>query len=390
MKPHAFVVMPFGMKRDNQGNEIDFNRVYDELIKPALETAGLEVFRADQELRGGDIRTDMFQELLLADLVLADLTLDNPNVWYELGVRHALRARGVVLISGGRVPTAFDLYTDRKLRYSIANNGPDPFTLERDKKTLAEMVTATMESWHGRKVSPVYQLMPNLQEPDWRSLHIGDVREFWEQHNAWDSRIQLARKAGRIGDVLVLANEAPVGAFRAEAWIKAGATLRKAERFRFALEQLERGLAIDPHNLKGLREKGVCLQRLALAGQPGHSLDRARAHYRKVLEVYPQDPETWALLGRVDKDAWIAAWRRPGKTTDESREEAAEEGALLRAATAVIPLIIIPASMLSPRCISIVTSSTIHATITKWPSWPAPCDLPPNVNVTNSSCSGPK
>lgn len=101
MKPHAFVAMPFGAKKDSQGVEIDFNRVYAELIKPALEAVGLDVFRADEEERAGDIRTDMFQELLIADLVVADLTLDNPNVWYELGVRHALRARGVVLICGG-------------------------------------------------------------------------------------------------------------------------------------------------------------------------------------------------------------------------------------------------------------------------------------------------
>ncbi|WHZ14123.1 MAG: hypothetical protein OJF52_000958 [Nitrospira sp.] len=332
MKPHAFVAMPFGVKPDSQGNEIDFNRVYAELIKPALEAAGLEVFRADEEVRAGDIRTDMFQELLIADLVVADLTLDNPNVWYELGVRHALRARGVVLICGGRVTTAFDLYTDRKLRYSIINRGPDPSTLEQDKQNLADMVKTTMESWHGRKVSPVYQLMPNLQEPDWKSLRIGDVQEFWQQHETWEDRIELARKAGRIGDILVLADEAPIAAFRAEAWIKAGEALRKAERFGFALEQLERGLAVEPHNLKGLREQGICLQRLALAGRPGHSLDRARAHYRKVLELCPQDPETWALLGRVDKDAWVAAWRRPGKTPAQWREEAAEEDALLRAA----------------------------------------------------------
>jgi hypothetical protein len=96
MKPHAFVAMPFGVKKDGQGHEIDFNRVFMELIKPALDAAGLEAFRADEETRAGDIRTDMFQELLIADLVVADLTLDNPNVWYELGVRHALRARGVV------------------------------------------------------------------------------------------------------------------------------------------------------------------------------------------------------------------------------------------------------------------------------------------------------
>ena len=92
--------MPFGQKPGKDGVLIHFNRAYQELIQPALIDAGLEPFRADQELRSGDIGTDMFQELLLADLVLADLTIDNPNVWYELGVRHALRARGIVLISG--------------------------------------------------------------------------------------------------------------------------------------------------------------------------------------------------------------------------------------------------------------------------------------------------
>jgi tetratricopeptide (TPR) repeat protein len=332
MKPHAFVAMPFGVKKDSQGNEIDFNRVYGELIKPALEAAGLEVFRADEEQRAGGILPDMFQELLIADLVVADLTLDNPNVWYELGVRHALRARGVVLISGGRVPTAFDLYTDRKMRYSIKDLGPDPATLEQDKAKLTDIVKATMESWHGRKVSPVYNLLPYLQEPDWRSLRLGDAREFWERHKDWEGRIILARKAGQIGDVLVLADEAPIAAFRAEAWLTAGEALRKAERFTFGLEQLERGLAIEPHNLRGLREKGICLQRLAVEGKPGHSLDRARAHYREVLERFPTDPETWALLGRVDKDAWVAAWRQSGKPPQLMRDDAAYEDALLRAA----------------------------------------------------------
>ena len=82
MAHHAFVAMPFGIKED-----IDFNAVFRDLIKPALEGAGFEVFRADEEMRAGNIRTDMFQELLLADLVVADLSIDNPNVWYELGVR---------------------------------------------------------------------------------------------------------------------------------------------------------------------------------------------------------------------------------------------------------------------------------------------------------------
>ena len=240
--------MPFGLKpgpkdprdtnRDAPVQLIDFNRVYTEYIQPALQSAGFEPFRADQEIRAGDIRADMFQELLVADLVVADLTIDNPNVWYELGVRHALRARGVVIICGGTVTTAFDLYTDRKLRYGLKDGAPDPAQLEEDKRKLAEMVKATMDAWHGRKVSPVYDLMPNLQEPDWKSLRIGDAREFWEQHEAWEHRIELARRAGRVGDLLVLANEAPIAAFRAEAWIEAGEALRRAERYQFALEHL--------------------------------------------------------------------------------------------------------------------------------------------------------
>jgi tetratricopeptide (TPR) repeat protein len=332
MKLHAFVAMPYGTKKDSQGNEVNFNRVYAELIKPALELAGLEVFRADEEERAGDIRTDMFQELLIADLVLADLTIDNPNVWYELGVRHALRARGVVLISGGHVTTAFDLYTDRKLRYGIKDGAPDPAALADDIKHLTALVNETMESWHGRKISPVYQLMPNLQEPDWKALRFGNVLEFWEQHDAWEKQVQLARKNGHIGDVLVLADEAPVAAFRAEAWIMAGNELLKASRFDFALEQFERGLEVDPNNVEGLRKKGICLQRLAIANAQGHTLDRAREHYRHILKTHPSDPETCALLGRVDKDAWTTAWHQSGFTAEQMRVEAAYEDSLLHAA----------------------------------------------------------
>ena len=138
MKPHAFIAMPFGNKPGPDGQLIDFNRVYMEYVQPALEAAGLEVFRADQEQRAGDIIADMFQELLIADLVVADLTIDNPNVWYELGVRHALRARGIVLVCAGRTPTAFDLYSQRKLRYSLKNSGPDPAKLDNDRRSLTD------------------------------------------------------------------------------------------------------------------------------------------------------------------------------------------------------------------------------------------------------------
>jgi len=324
--------MPFGTKPGPDGLPVDFNRVYAELIKPALEAAGLFAFRADEETRAGDIRVDMFQELLIADLVVVDLTIDNPNVWYELGVRHALRARGVVLVSGGQATKAFDVYTDRKLRYGIRGGGPDPDTLIGDRERLCEMVTHTMESWHGRKMSPVYQLIPNLIEPDWRSLRVGDFREFWEAYDAWEGRIIQARRQGRVGDMLVLADEAPVAAFRATAWIRAGKALRRIGHYRFALEQLEKGLAIEPEHLVGLREKGMCLQRLAAAGCCDYQIDMARSHYRGMLKARPKDAETWALLGRVEKDAWVASWRLPDSSPEQRLDDARYEDALLREA----------------------------------------------------------
>ena len=134
MALHAFVAMPFGTREG-----VDFNRVYREYIK-----AGFEVFRADEEMRAGEIRKDMFQELLLADLVVVDLSIDNPNVWYELGVRHGLRKRGVVQIGSRKDRLPFDVVTDRTLRYSLKDGAPDPDTLEDDKKKLAAFATGTL------------------------------------------------------------------------------------------------------------------------------------------------------------------------------------------------------------------------------------------------------
>ena len=89
--PLCFVVMPFGVKPDGQGGSVDFDAVYEELLAPAIREAGLEPLRADQELVGGLIHKPMYERLILADYAVADLTTANANVFYELGVRHAVR-----------------------------------------------------------------------------------------------------------------------------------------------------------------------------------------------------------------------------------------------------------------------------------------------------------
>ena len=344
-RPHAFVVMPFGTKTDADGQEIQFNEVYQRLIRPALERAGLKAFRADEEQRAGDIRADMFQELLLADLVLADISIDNPNVWYELGVRHALRSRGVVLISGGRTPKAFDIYTDRKLRYNLVNGVPDPAHLKDDLNALVAMLTSTMTSWRGRTVSPVYTLLPNLEEPQWKKLRVGGVCEYWDTFDSWKRRLEQARRLNLLGDMLVLADEAPVAALRGEGLLAAGKALRKAGRFALALDTLERGRPIVAADLELkaelLREQGICLERLAITVSGDerlmrtYTLDRVRDHYRQLLDDLPREAkiaETHGLAARVEKQAWVALWSNDSPSPEQRRQRAIEEKALLQLA----------------------------------------------------------
>lgn len=318
MKLHVFVAMPFGIK-----NGIDFDRIYAELIEPGLSAAGYQVMRADQELAAGSIRTDMFQELLLADLVVADLTLDNPNVWYELGVRHALRARGVIQIaSTARERMPFDVYTDRTLRYRLKDGAPDPDTLAADRKALGDMAQATMARWHGYKVSPVYHLLPDLPEPEWKRLLVEGDNAFNDALQRWCQRIEVARRKNRPGDIRVLADETPTWTLRLEAQRLAGKAFMKLGQFRLALDEYEAALALDPTDLESNRQKGILLGRL---GRP----EQAREHVKSLLEDHPDDPESWALLGRVEKEEWVSRWRVPGKTPAEMRALAGAELALL-------------------------------------------------------------
>jgi hypothetical protein len=84
--------MPFGQKSDlKSGVLVDFDQIYNEAIKPAIEQCGLDALLGDEERTGGIIHSAMFARLLLSEFVVADLTLANANVFYELGIRHAAK-----------------------------------------------------------------------------------------------------------------------------------------------------------------------------------------------------------------------------------------------------------------------------------------------------------
>lgn len=100
------VIMPFS---DPQGyEEGHFRKIYDQILKPAIEKAGYKALRIDDETGSTMIHGKLLTSLVNAPMVLCDLSAKNPNVLYELGIRHAF-ARPVVLVQESGQSRIFDV-----------------------------------------------------------------------------------------------------------------------------------------------------------------------------------------------------------------------------------------------------------------------------------------
>lgn len=304
VKPHAFVVMPFGKKKGADGHPYDFNAIYFNLIKPALIEAGFEPFRADEETSAGDILTDMFQELLLADLVIADLSIDNANAFYELGIRHAFRKRGVVHIQAGRAYMPFDIFNVRTLPYHITPEGePDPAFLRTDINAIARMVRDTWASDRDAIHSPIFNLLTGLHEPDRKSLHTPLATGFWREYNEWRERVTVAQRQKHIGDILLLTEEISNPLIREEAIGEVGRALANLGRNELALTQYRKGLEVNAGNIDFRREEAFHLNRLG-------RVDEAIVKVENLLKDFPNDGKAITYLGRIYKEMWTSSWMK--------------------------------------------------------------------------------
>ena len=142
-KKSCFIIMPFGGWFDNYHKEI---------FVPGIEDAGLKAVRADDLYRPGNIVNDIWNYTKQADIVLADLTGKNPNVFYELGLAHAI-TKPAVLVTSNMEDVPFDLRSLRVLEYD--KNLPNWGELLRKKITKA--ISETLEN-------PEYAIPPTFLE----------------------------------------------------------------------------------------------------------------------------------------------------------------------------------------------------------------------------------
>jgi tetratricopeptide (TPR) repeat protein len=298
----AFIIRPFGTK-----NEIDFDAVEAKLIGPALERLGISGRTTGEIITQGNIRTDMFELLLTADLVVADLSIHNANVFYELGVRHSLRDRHTFLLRSDVDKFPFDLQTDRYFTYN--KDAPDG-----DVEKLYKALRATIDS--GKSNSPIFASLPNMREQD-PSLFIALPYGFGDE-------VERAAADKRLGDLGLLATEARGFYWETEGLRAVGRAQYNLKDFKGAKNTWENVRRINPFDLEANLLLGTIYERLGKLTDSTQALDRALS----VKEI-PKDKraEAYALRARNAKTLWRQEWE-PVPDADSKATTALRSGLL--------------------------------------------------------------
>ena len=159
--PICFMVMPFRTKDTGAAppapGKVDFDALWERALLPLVEGLGYRPVRADQDL-GGMIILNMLQRLYFSDLVLADLTVPNGNVYYEVGVRHAMKRSGCVLIGADWSRQLFDLDQISQARYPLPEG---------------EVTEATGTTSVEARLVPQVELPPDFVSEGWKRTGLG-------------------------------------------------------------------------------------------------------------------------------------------------------------------------------------------------------------------------
>jgi tetratricopeptide (TPR) repeat protein len=293
MKPYCFILMPFGRKTDESGKTVEFDKVYEYIIEPAVKEADLEPVRADEEILGGIIHKPMFERLMLCDYAVADLTTANANVFYELGVRHGVRPHSTLLTftEGMRLP--FDVAPLRALPYKLDSSGL-PIEIDDTKKKIVERLEECREP---SVDSPVFQLVSDMPSPDIARLKTDTFRDTVQYSNYYKEKLKEAREKNKEA---VAEIEGELGRI---VDIDPGITIDLFLSYR-AVKDWESMINLA-EKMSPMLRKSILVQE-----QLGFALNRLEKHKEaeKILEdiisKHGSSSETNGILGRVYKDLW--------------------------------------------------------------------------------------
>jgi hypothetical protein len=298
----AFIIRPFGVKPDRKGNLIDFDAVERDLVDPVLRQLEFDGNTTQDIAKAGNIREDMFRLLVTADLAIVDISIHNANVFYELGIRHALRDKRTFLLRCRADDPVFDLQGERYLVYERENPAGAV-------AALAEAIRQTRDA--DSKDSPVFMLLPQLRVQP-RSAFLPLPADFSED-------VDRARTAGFAGDLELLGEEACGFEWESEGLRAVGRAqfdLKADAGGRITWEALRR---IEGDDLEANTILGTIYQRLGQLAESDLAVRRALAASNAGAR---ERAELQSLLGRNAKTRWRAEWDKDGLDQDGRRAAA--------------------------------------------------------------------
>lgn len=188
LKPVCFVIMPYGIKptfaEDGKPTNINYDVLWDKALLPLIEKdLGYEAVRADQDM-GAIIIKEMIERLALADLVIADVSTSNANVYYEIGIRHAAKDKGCVLISADWSKQSFDLNQIRQLRYPL----PEGNILDETAKAVREKLQGTIPAMI-EGTTPVFESIPGYPG-NINKTHVASFRKYVDRLSEFSKEIR--------------------------------------------------------------------------------------------------------------------------------------------------------------------------------------------------------
>lgn len=293
-KPLCFVLMPFGEKVDASGKKIDFDAIYEGLIRPAIEKAELEPIRADEERAGGIIHKAMFERLILCDYAVADLTTANANVFYELGVRHAVRPYKTALIFADKSQLPFDVNLLKAFPYKLDNNGK-----LADKDRDVEKLTQKLHNLKEVNFtdSPLFQLFDELK-PQTLSHEKTDIfRGQVVYSQKIKERLNLARKQGL--DAIKKIEE-ELGDIKD---VESGILIDLLLSYR-AVSGWQEMISLIDRMPESLANRLMIREQLAFALNRNNRGDEAEEVLLQLIDRHGASSENYGLLGRIYKDRW--------------------------------------------------------------------------------------
>lgn len=173
MNPYCFVITSFG-KKDNlkdfqskfsAGNtgpvqKIDFDKIYEELVKPAIVLAGMEPLIEYAENSFGVIHKTMYEKIVLCEYCVADLTNANPNAYYELGMRYAVKPFSTIpIIASSHFPLPFDVGINRTFAYQVDKD----FNLTDKEEDIKKLAGILLNAKKSRSTdSPLYDMINGI------------------------------------------------------------------------------------------------------------------------------------------------------------------------------------------------------------------------------------